>query len=536
MARVRRSLVVDGTGLERLLRPRTGLATEHSVHADEHGDNGHRVASFGDVDGPFDRYQRTVEANAVEGEPDRFHVEEVTDFHIAVPIWGVLFVPLFKRTLRRPTHAPIDPAHPSPAEATVERLPFWAPPDRLDARSATVLGLLCSVAVVVGYLGTVITQTITFAASQFGSTDASQGFTLAAVRAGVLGSVALVALADRKGRRKLVVGSAAAGCLTCVLGAVSTSLWTLGISQAVSRGFATTAIILLTVIAAEEMPAGARAYAVGVMTLTGALGAGMAVWALPLADLGPGGWRILYVLPLVYLPLLLHVWRRLPESRRFAVPHVESKVATHISRLRLLAVTFFLTSVFSQPASQLQNEFLRSERGFAAARISLFTLATGTPGFFGIVIGGRLSDTRGRRVVAAVAVVGGALGTVASYLSHGWPMWAWGVASVMLGAAAVPTLGVFGPELFPTSLRGKANGIIQLIAVAGSSVGLIAAGAMSDHIGLGRAMAVLLVAPFLVGGLLLVAYPETASIELEVLNPEDEQARIEPAVRPGAST
>ncbi len=394
-----------------------------------------------------------------------------------------------------------------------------------------MLALLCTVALVVGYLGTVITQTITFAARQFGASDASQGVTLAAVRAGVLGSVVLMAMADRQGRRKLLLGSAAAGCVTCVLGAVSTGLWTLGVGQAISRGFSTTAVVLLTVLAAEEMPAGARAYAVGVMTLTGALGAGTAVWALPLADLGENGWRILYVIPLLYLPLLLYVWRRLPESRRFAEHHVESRVSGHLARLRLLAATFFLTSVFSQPASALQNEFLRSERGFAASRISLFVLATSTPGVLGILIGGRLADTVGRRRVATVAVVGGSVATVCSLLSHGWPMWVWAVGAVVLGAAAVPTLGVFGPELFPTSLRGKANGIIQLIAVAGSSVGLISAGVMSDHIGLGRAMAVLLVAPLLVGGLLLVAYPETAAIELEVLNPED----ADPGGPPGAA-
>jgi hypothetical protein len=54
---------------------------------------------------------------------------------------------------------------------------------------------------------------------------------------------------------------------------------------------------------------------------------------------------------------------------------------------------------------------------------------------------------------------------------------------------------------------------------------------MSDRMGFGRAMGVLLVAPFIVGGLLLVAYPETASVELEVLNPED-QLPPEPAPPP----
>ena len=68
----------------------------------------------------------------------------------------------------------------------------------------------------------------------------------------------------------------------------------------------------------------------------------------------------------------------------------------------------FLLNLFKDPASQLLNEFLRDERGFSAARISLFSVATNLPGFFGVLIGGRIADTRGRRGVGAVAVLGGA--------------------------------------------------------------------------------------------------------------------------------
>ena len=37
--------------------------------------------------------------------------------------------------------------------------------------------------------------------------------------------------------------------------------------------------------------------------MTAALGAGIAVWVLPLADIGLRAWRILYVMPLLALPL-----------------------------------------------------------------------------------------------------------------------------------------------------------------------------------------------------------------------------------------
>jgi MFS family permease len=171
------------------------------------------------------------------------------------------------------------------------------------------------------------------------------------------------------------------------------------------------------------------------------------------------------------------------------------------------------------------NEFLRDERGFSAARISLFTLATNTPGAIGIIVGGRLADTRGRRIVGAVGVAGGVALTVAMVLSGGWPMWALSVLGAVVGAATVPALGVYGPELFPTSLRGRANGVISILGVTGSVIGLLVAGYLSDRWGgLGPALAVLSVGPALMAVLVLVAYPETAHRELEELNPEDRRA------------
>ena len=87
---------------------------------------------------------------------------------------------------------------------------------------------------------------------------------------------------------------------------------------------------------------------------------------------------------------------------------------------------------------------------------------------------------------------------------------------------AVPALGVYGPELFPTAARGAANGVINLASVVGSAIGLVLAGVLSDRFGgLGPAMAVLSIGGVAVVLLVLFLYPETASLELEDLNPHD---------------
>jgi MFS family permease len=255
--------------------------------------------------------------------------------------------------------------------------------------------------------------------------------------------------------------------------------------------------------------------------MSAALGAGICVMALPLADTGEGGWRLLFLIPLLGLPVLRDLAKRLPESQRYTATHAASRIAGHGARLGLLAASAFLLQLFTAPASQLQNDFLRDERLYSALGISLFTICTSTPAGIGVVAGGKLADLHGRRIVGAIGVVGGVGGTVLMYLSHGPAMWAWSLGASIVGGASLPALGVYGPELFPTGVRAKANGVLVVAGVLGSSIGLLVAGWLSDRWSLGPALALLAVGPALLAALVVLRYPETARLELEDLNPED---------------
>src|SRR5699024_1932153 len=156
---------------------------------------------------------------------------------------------------------------------------------------------------------------------------------------------------------------------------------------------------LIAVIAAEEMPAGGRAYAASVIAMTAALGAGSAVLLVPLAGIAPWSWRLLYVLPFLVLPAFTRISRRLPESRRFRRRTGSVSMAGHRAKLVLLATVGFLGLLFYAPNTQFLNDFLRTEHGFQPYQLTLFTVLTNTPAGIGIVVGGRLADTRGRRIV-----------------------------------------------------------------------------------------------------------------------------------------
>ncbi len=515
---VTRTTVTNQSGAERLCAPRDDFVLE--------APDARRPLCFSLAKGPFDHWERMVTVVADDnGDEEGQVVTETISFRLALPVWRVVFTPLVRRAVVRP--------------ASKRRSIWWLPPDRLDAEVARTLARLCLISLAAGYLGTLLTQTNTFAKAQFDSSDTALSTMLAGVRLAALLALAVVALADRKGRRSVLLWSAVAACALAATGALVPDLAWLGISQTAARTASTSMAIIIGIFAIEEMPAGSRAYAVSVLAMSAALGAGGCVAALPLADLGEGGWRLLYLIPLAFLPAVALQAHRLRETRRFlatgAAAATESHVAPHIPtntsreakrsqrrRFVLLASSALLLSLFTTPASQLLNEYLRTERGFTAFGITLFTILTNTPGGIGVIAGGRLADRRGRRIVGAVAVGGGVGFTVAMFLASGPWIWMWSAVGAIVGAAAVPALGVYGPELFPTASRGSANGGINVAAVTGAIVGLLTAGYLSDLFGgLPGAMAVLAVGPAIVVLLVVFAYPETAHRELEDINPSD---------------
>ncbi|WP_419919729.1 MFS transporter [Candidatus Poriferisocius sp.] len=462
-------------------------------------------AVFVAVEGPVDHYLRTVTVEPLGR--DQVVVIERFDYRLAVPVWQVLFDIPFRRALCRG-----------------REWPWWHPPVRFNARQARVVALLAILAVIAGFLGTLIGQTITFARQEFGFSKSAEGVALGLIRLSILVTVVVAALGDRQGRRRTLLLAAAGSITAAVATAPALGLGMLVATQAVSRGLSHAMALLVLVFAMEESPAGARAYVASMLALAAGLGSGLVVGFLPLADLGTSGWRLVFLTALAGLPLVAYVARHLPESRRFEVVRRQPRTQRppeHRSRLGLLAVTSFAALVFSTPASQLQNDFLRDDRGFSATRITMFTLLTAWTAGPGMLFAGKLADLRGRRVIGALGSAGGALLILWHFTQTGWPMWVVFAGGACLGAATIPSLGVYRAELFGTAHRSESNGLLGVASVAGSAAGLAAAGFMADAWGYGTAFSVLVAGPILVALVVILFYPDTARRSLEDLNPDD---------------
>ncbi|HLK43129.1 MAG TPA: hypothetical protein VKV34_07285, partial [Thermoleophilia bacterium] len=154
--------VVDRSRLAAILAPRDGVVAERAV--------GTEPGRFEQAAGPMASYQRTVDVT--ELSDGRVRVRQTVEFRQGFPFVRWLFYPFVRAHVRR-----LEPG---------DRTPWWAPPQRMDTRAASILASLALLSAVIGYLGSLLTETATFAASEFHTSKAAQGVTFAAIRVDIL--------------------------------------------------------------------------------------------------------------------------------------------------------------------------------------------------------------------------------------------------------------------------------------------------------------------------------------------------------------
>jgi MFS family permease len=254
-------------------------------------------------------------------------------------------------------------------------------------------------------------------------------------------------------------------------------------------------------------------------------GAGVAVMALRLADIGPSGWRLVYVVSLVWCVVALDLARRLPETRRFVAAHITAhsfRPRINRRRLLLLSAVAFIGNIFIAPASFFQNRYLTDVQGFSGGMIGVFSIAVGTPAALGLIVGGRMADTGGRRRLIAIALPLSTIAIVGAFMVTGVWLWVLSLLGGLVASAAYPALAVYRVEMFPTGNRSRAAGLVTASSLLGGVLGLLAMGALLDeNWTFGSILAILGIGQFIVTVLVVVYYPETAHQELEALNPED---------------
>lgn len=384
-----------------------------------------------------------------------------------------------------------------------------------DRRIVFLLGI---VAFVAGYGGSQMAHTLPYARLSLDMTEGNMSMLFAIVRAVSLLGVAFSVVADRKGRKDPLIAAFGLLALGSLLTAFVPTTAVYVVSQSVVRIAVIAIAALGMVLLAEELSPEIRAYGMGLYGLAGSLGVGTGLLLLPIAEGADTGWRILFALAglgLFAIPMLM---RFLPESKAFTPGRPISFIAALKMGLGrhfwpLAGVSFFV-SAFSAPAFDFVLERLINDLAWDASAARFLLIAASGLGAIGLLVGGHMADSTGRRPTAAISLAVGLVGGLGFYLlDSGWFL-AISIFLATLGATMLtPALGALRAELFPTRVRATSAAWVTNAAILGSISGFLIGAALIDRIGLPLTVAAL-GSGLVISILLILRLPETKGMDL----------------------
>jgi MFS family permease len=392
----------------------------------------------------------------------------------------------------------------------------------VDAAHRRLLALLALAIFFEGYGRSFLPVTLAYVGRDLGARAAALSWALALVSAGSLGALALGPLADRFGRRRLLLASIGLYALLGAATATAATLAALVAWQAAARAFQEGALFAATVIATEEMPAAYRGRAQGLLGLLNSLGSGLVALLLAAIERVPGGWRALCAVNVAPLALLPFLRRTLPESRRWLRQRrARGVLRGYHGRLAAALAVMALGMSYDVAGFAFTSYLPITVYGWSPEATSLMIIVAGGLGLPGWWAGGRLADRLGRRRVAAGFLIGLSAAEVAFYRGGPQALWPAFALMVFFQGGKMTVLRAWSTELFPTGIRAAAAAWLAAGATVGGMGGLALAAALAARLGdIATVLAALAAAGVLAAAVAWTALPETRGLELEAIAPE----------------
>ncbi len=394
----------------------------------------------------------------------------------------------------------------------------------LERRHWRLLALLGSATLFLGYDGSIFALVLPFLARDFQVAPAGLSGPLALLQLASIAAIPFNRLADRQGRRGVLILAALGYALANLGSAFAPTLGTLIATRLAAKLLSSVEVSLAFVMLSEELPAAARGVGLSVLALLGALGVGIVAALLPLAQ-APFAWRWLYAGSVPALALVVVLRLHLPETARFlgirrrAEPLGVLLHQRYRRRSALLGI-FFLVTTIPTPAVTFLSTYALGDLQLSPAALTLLIFVAGAAALTGYMAGGYAADTFGRRGVAVIATAGLSAAVLLMYGDGLRGLWIGTVGGAFLVAGSTPAFTAYTNELFPTSARATANAWIGACAVVGSMVGLGFVAIASTPLGGLRASISSLALPPLAALILMRFLPETARRELEDISPD----------------
>jgi MFS family permease len=325
-------------------------------------------------------------------------------------------------------------------------------------------------------------------AEQAGLSGTKLGIGLAVLRLASLGGLPLAGLADRVGRRRMLLLTCAVGLTLTAVSAVSPTYWWFVAIFALGRPLLSATSGVAQVAAAEQTASSQRAKAVALIAAGYGIGSGLIaiVHSLAASTLGFRGVVLLALLPLAGLPF---VARWIVEPDRFKIAAAAKEHPLPVlgavgplfrGRLLIVAALTFALSVVTGPANSFFYLYAQNVLHFSGTTTALLIASAGITGLTGLLIGRFLADRAGRRVTAGGAMIAMALFGMLTYSGPGLAAAIGYLLAVLAASVFAPAAGALTNELFPTSVRASVIGWEIAAGVFGATAGLLAFGAVAD--------------------------------------------------------
>ncbi len=365
-------------------------------------------------------------------------------------------------------------------------------------------------------------------ADKVGLSGTSLGVGLAIIRIASLGSLPLIGIADRYGRRRVILAVTMAGLALTVAAAASPGYWWFVVIFAFGRPLLSATNALAEVMAAEETGTRDRTAAIALIAAGYAAGAGLSAVIHSLAA-GALGFRGIFALAVVPLAVVYALRSWVEEPGRFLVAQAAADHPTPVlgavgpryrRRVVILCSIFFAISIVTGPATSFVFLYAQDVVHLAGYVTALMVVAAGASGGIGLLVGRWLGDRIGRRPTCSVAMVALALTPAFTYSGASSALVAGYILGALSGGLLAPSLGALLTELFPTSVRASVTGWSVTAGVLGAVCGLVVFGAVAD-VGNRFALAAdVTFLPMVAAAALFWLLPETKGREPESLWPD----------------
>lgn len=358
-------------------------------------------------------------------------------------------------------------------------------------------------------------------AEGLGVSVASFGIGVAIIRVAALGSMPVLRLADRVGRRQMLLVSVLAFTVATAATSLAWGLVSFVVFQMAARLFLATEESLAGIVIAEEVRPDRRGSGLTLLGIIAMTGFGLVAVMLLIVPLTPLDWRILYLAALPPLAAVAWLRRSLRETAAFTVAQDEARVQTsfwpHVDRAHrplLWRITLVLGThgVISTPMFFYAAELAQDGYGWEGL-FTIIVIAAGPATLLGYVAGGRLSDRVGRRPVVIGSTLVVVLGVLLVFTEERW-LFAPGFF-VLTGAdaALVAVRPAYLSELFPTEVRATLLAFVFAVIVAAGSLGLVVVGVLDGAFT--TSTIIFGLAAVMVAGLAAMrGLPETAGIDV----------------------